>query len=162
MLDDSEGNAKRIMLTGTALLTTIDLLIKKGWFTNNSSEIRNIGLVLSQFLRFVEDEKDCCQRNEDGWKAVVVNKADTHGVIIQGLAGTEKLVEAIRAVPFDNSSDPVNTKGWEHEFENMMMSYKNRELWGVMTVEKLNSGEKRIWREYNWVLEVCTLSSCHS
>ena len=28
-IDDSEGNAKRVMLFGTALLTTIDILLKE-------------------------------------------------------------------------------------------------------------------------------------
>lgn len=85
MIDDSEGNAKRMMLIGTALLTTIDVLISQGLFTNNSSKIRNIGLILSLFLEFAEDEGEIPSCNEDGWNAVVVEKADAHGVTIEGL-----------------------------------------------------------------------------
>ena len=65
-IDDSEGNAKRVMLFGTALLTTIDILIKESLFKSGNSDIRNIALIFGHFLNFVHDTKGMCKANEDG------------------------------------------------------------------------------------------------
>lgn len=79
-IDDSEGNAKRVMLFGTALLTAIDILLKKDLFKPDNSEIRNTPMILGQFLNFVHDMKEMCTANEDGWKRTVLERADTHGI----------------------------------------------------------------------------------
>ena len=156
MIDDSEGNAKRIMLIGTALLTTIDVLIEEGLFTN-SSKIRNIGLILSMFLQFAADESDIPSCNEDGWKAIVVEKADAHGVTIQGLVGIEELVQDIRDNADDSDSDDsdsdeenstkVNPKAM---ITKMLDCYHS----GEYSRETFNLGEQRSWKDYYWEIEV--------
>ena len=149
MIEDSGGNAKRIMLIGTALLTTIDVLIQKRLFTNNSSKIRNIGLILSMFLQFAADESGIAEGNEDGWKTVVVEKADAHGVTIQGLVGINELVQAIREEGDDSDSDTENPA--EDDPKHMMMAM----------LACYTSGEyptKRTWKHYCWDIEVRNIS----
>lgn len=150
MIEDSEGNAKRIMLIGTALLTTIDVLIQKGLFTNNGSKIRNIGLILSMFLQFAADESGMPECNEDGWNAVVVEKADAHGVTIQGLVGIDELVQAIRDEGDDSDSDEEDLA--EDDPEDMMTDM----------LACYQSGEystTRSWKHYCWNIEVHNISS---
>ncbi len=155
MIDDSEGNAKRIMLIGTALLTTIDVLIQKADFTNDSSKIRNIGLILSMFLQFAEDEGEIPSCNEDGWKAVVVEKADAHGVTIEGLVGIDELVQDIRDDANDSDTD-------EEELAERDRAAARRRLLAMTTNmtdcyrsgEHSNCGIKRSWKQYYWADEV--------
>ena len=156
MLNDSEGNAKRIMLIGTMVLTTIDVLIEKGLFKNDS-EIRNIGLVLSQLLQFAEDENEMGSFNEDGWKATVVQKWIDYDISIEGVAGVDQLFCDIRAhedISDSEDEDEDRITGMVNGAVNMVICYKSRELWGVMTVEKLNSGHRRSWKQWNWRMEV--------
>lgn len=155
MIDDSEGNAKRVMLIGTALLTTIDVLIEKGLFTN-SSKIRNIGLILSMFLQFAADESDTSS-NEDGWKAVVVEKADAHGVTIQGLVGIDELVQDIRDNAEDSDSDEEDL-GEIGSLAIVANCYQSSEP-SYKDLETFNFGEQRSWKHYDWEIEVRNISS---
>jgi hypothetical protein len=159
VIDDSEGNAKRILLIGTMLLTTIDVLIGMGLFVNDGLEIRNIGLILSQYLQLAVDEDETCRFNENGWKGVVVAKADTHNIALQGLAGIDMIVEGIRSEDEDSKSDgndePDHLAHATNRPMNMTICYKSRELWGVLTIEKLNSGNRRTWKQWDWAIEVC-------
>ncbi|KAL9040776.1 MAG: hypothetical protein Q9180_001706 [Flavoplaca navasiana] len=50
-INDNQGNGKRIMLIGTALLTTIDLLKTRDRFKTQSSFIRNIGLTRDTIIK---------------------------------------------------------------------------------------------------------------
>ena len=68
------------MLFGTALLTTIDILINQSIFKSENSEIRNIALILGHFLSFVHEIKELCRANEDGWKRRVLERADEHEI----------------------------------------------------------------------------------
>ena len=150
MIEDSEGNAKRVMLIGTALLTTIDVLIQKGLFTNNSSKIRNIGLILSMFLQFAADESGTTECNEDGWNTVVVEKADAHGVTIQGLVGIDELVQAIRDEGDDSDSDEEDlTEDDPEDMRTAMLACYQSE--GYST--------RRSWKHYCWDIEVRNISS---
>ena len=162
VLDDSEGNAKRIMLIGTALLTTIDVLIQKGLFANNSSKIRNIGLILSMFLEFAEDQSEIPSCNEDGWKAAVVEKADAHGVTIQGVVGIDEVVEDIRDDAEDNETDEEELAEVDRAAArrrllaittNMTDCYQSGEH-SYTTMETFNVGKKRSWKQYYWRVEV--------
>ena len=150
MIDDSEGNAKRIMLIGTALLTTIDVLIAQGLFTNTSSKIRNLGLVLSLFLQFVEDEGETASCNEDGWKAVVVERADACGVIIQGLVDIDELVQDIRDSAYDSDSDEEELieKDPKDRMTKLSDCYQSGEH------SYTDRGEMRWWKQYDWGIEV--------
>ena len=155
VIEDSEGNAKRVMLIGTALLTTIDVLIQKGLFANNSSKIRNIGLILSMFLQFSADESETAERNEDGWNTVVVEKADAHGVTIQGLVGIDELVQAIRDECHDSDSDEEDfTEIGEIGSDAIIANcYQSSEL-PCTDLESFNPGEHRSWKHYCWEIEV--------
>ena len=155
MIDDSEGNAKRMMLIGTALLTTIDFLIAQGLFTNTSSKIRNLGLVLSLFLQFAEDEGEIPSCNEDGWNAVVVEKADAHGVTIQGLVGSYELVQSIRDdVYASDISDEEDISEMDTENLAAYMSDRYQSLDPSCTTQTFELGEKRSWKQYDWDIEV--------
>ena len=150
MIDDSEGNAKRVMLIGTALLTTIDLLNSQGLFTKNSSKIRNLGLILSMFLEFAKDagEHIC---NEDGWTYELVKEADAHNVTIQGLVRSSDLVESIRGLDFasDISEEPEDISYLNPEAlaDYMSYHYQSRQ-------SPSDSYEKRSWEQYDWNIEV--------
>jgi len=160
VIDDAEGNAKRVMLIGTALLATIDALIKKDLFKNGNSEIRNIGLVLSHFLRFVAETSETCRLNEDGWKAEVVKKADEHGVTIQGLSGVDELIESIYEGVNDSESEESGQRTASQvvdELMNMTTCYKSEPMCGTVTVEMLTRGTRRSWQNWDWAMEVGAL-----
>ena len=145
------------MLIGTALLTTIDVLIEKGLFANNS-KIRNIGLILSMFLQFAADESDT-SCNEDGWKAVVVEKADAHGVTIQGLVGIDKLVQDIRDNVEDSDSDEEDL-GEIGSLAIVANCYQSGEP-SNMDLEAFDFDKQRSWKHYDWEVEVRNISSIH-
>ena len=125
---------------------------------NNGLEIRNIGLIISQYLQFAVDEDETCHFNENGWKALVVAKADTHNVALQGLAGIDMIIDGIRSEDEDRESDGDDEADHltrvTNDPMNMTICYKSRELWGVLTVERLNSGNRRTWKRWNWSIEV--------
>lgn len=154
MIEDSDGNAKRVMLIGTALLTTIDVLIQKDLF-KNSSKIRNIGLILSMFLQFSADETEIAEYNEDFWTTKVVEKADEHGVTIQGLVGIDELVQAIRGEGFAYASDSEESHPAEDEPEEMMTDMLDSYQSGAYSTT-------RSWRHYCWDIEVRNISSATS
>ncbi|KAK0509296.1 hypothetical protein JMJ35_008667 [Cladonia borealis] len=148
MISDSEGNAKRMMLIGTALLTTIDVLISHGLFTNTSPKIRNLGLILSLFLQFAGDVETEC--NEHGWKHVIWQKADAHDVTIEGLVRSQELVQSIRDIDYaSNISEEEDLNEMDPEDLAMYMSdrYESRH-----TCVEL--GEKRSWKQYDWDIEL--------
>ena len=150
MLDDSQGNAKRTMLIGTALLTTIDLLISQGLFTNTGSKIRNLGLILSMFFEFAEDagEHEC---NEDGWNYEIVKKADAHDITIEGLVSSYELVERVRDI--DDSSDNSEEEEDMTEMDpEELTTYMSERYQSIYHASEL--GEKRSWKQYDWDIEV--------
>lgn len=157
MIDDSEGNAKRMMLIGTALLTTIDVLISQGLFTNTSPKIRNLGLILSLFLQFAEDEGEMGSCNEDGWKAVVVEKADACGVTIQGLVDIDELVQDIRDNAYDSDSDEEELV--EIDSEDLMTKLSDCYQSGEHS--HTDCGEERSWKQYDWGIEVRDITLLH-
>ena len=138
------------MLIGTALLTTIDFLDHYAYFTNTSSKIRNLGLILSLFLQFAEDEGEMCSCNEDGWKAVVVEMADECGVTIQGLVGIDELVQDTRDNAYDSDSDEEESVILDPDdlMEKMSDCYRSGEH------SYADRGEMRSWKQYDWDIEV--------
>ncbi|KAL9595380.1 MAG: hypothetical protein Q9219_006482 [cf. Caloplaca sp. 3 TL-2023] len=94
-IDDAEGNAKRVMLLGTATLTAVDLLIDQGLFSQNS-QMRNLGLMLGLVLQFAVEFEETCSCNEDGWRKVLVRKLDQHKVQIDSTAIQAKDLAPIR------------------------------------------------------------------
>ena len=105
MSDDSERNAKVVALFGTALLSTIDVLIQQDLFKEGSS-IRNLGLILSLFIGFAEDCcSDLCEKGESDWKKRVVLLAQDHGVEIKGPYGIEEQLQSMRNEIADEKDD---------------------------------------------------------
>ena len=101
------------------------------------------------FLQFAADESEIAEGNEDGWKNVVVEKADAHGVTIQGLVGSNELVQSIREEGDDSDSDT------ENPFEDDPNYMK------VAMLACYTSGEyptKRTWKHYCWDIEVRKIS----
>ena len=100
----------RVMLLGTALLTAIDHLIEAGLF-QDGSQIRNIGFVLGLFLEFAVVFEETCTTNEDGWRLVVVQRADLHNVEIYGAVRTTGAMQCIRSA----IDEKENEEEWEKE-----------------------------------------------
>ena len=160
-IDDSEGNAKRVMLFGTALLTTIDILVKENLFKPQGSDIRNVALVLGHFLNFA-DMEHFCRANEDGWKTKVLELADAHD-IKPLMIRIERVISKIRTSKADTTSDKDKSAkpktGTRREgLQNAAKSYESRPSVGFLTVESLKGGMKRSWAHWNWATEV--ISPC--
>ena len=151
MNDDSEGSAKLVAILGTALLTTIDILVVKDLFKKDSS-IRNIGLVLSQWLRFTQGAGDdeLCTGGENNWRYAVVRLADKNKFEITGTAGIEDLIKECREgdlVEEDDNSTATNT------------AIKGRRVADSWKPENDYNGEPevRVWKEWDWKIEVNSL-----
>ena len=157
-IDDSEGNAKRVMLFGTAFLTTIDILVKENLFNSQGSDIRNVALVLGHFLNFAHDVEETCRANEDGWKTKVLDLADAHD-IKPLMISSKRVVSEIRtskanATPDEHDSAKRKTQIRREGLQNAAKSYESRHLAGFITVESLKAGVKRSWVHWNWPTEV--------
>ena len=181
-IDDSEGNAKRVMLFGTALLTTIDILVQEDLFKFKDLEIRNIAPIIGHFLNFVHDMKDLCRANEDGWKIKVLEQADKHGIKphVIGRAnedgwkikvleqadkhGIKPHVIGINNVITELREDEDNTLSDDERGSrktsrrdgraNAARSYESKPWVGVITLESLEAGVKRSWTHWDWTIEV--------
>lgn len=165
-IGDSEGNAKRVMLFGTALLTTIDILIKRSLFKSEGSDVRNLALILGHFLNFVHDMKEMCKANEDGWKKIVLERADEHGIEPYMISIDHAISEIrdgdIRDSNDDANSDISNEDGTPRPtiatkkecIENAAKSYESKPWVGLITLESLKAGVKRSWTYWNWASEV--------
>ena len=130
MSDDSKGNALLVAMFGTALLTTIDLLISRKVFTPDS-ELCNIGLILAKFFNVttnVGDDK-LCKRGENGWKNVVVRLADKHSVEISGVYRIEDTVDKTRNTTTPDSSGERQSSLFD----------ENAPTYGVITLEIFQS-----------------------
>ena len=103
------------------------------------------------FLQFAEDEDELPSCNEDGWKAVVVEKADAHGVTIQGLVGIDELVQNIRDNGNDSDLDEEDIIGMDPKGLATYMSdcYQSRGH-SYRTIDSF----KRSWKHYCWDIEV--------
>ena len=168
MLNDSEGNAKRTMLIGTALLTTLESLGARTDF-KDLGDIRNAGLILAHFLVFAQSMNSSCRLNENGWKHRVLEKADELNIIVGGVPRIEEVLAEIRSVG-DNGelkdttseedlSGKASSEEWTTDsdsagFDNCLLSYKSKPWVGVLTLESLKAGTVRKWGYFNWPVEV--------
>ena len=146
------------MLFGTALLTTIDILIKQSIFKSENSEIRNIALILGHFLSFVHEIKELCRANEDGWKRRVLERADEHE-IKPDMISIDPVISEIRKGKDDATSDEEGTPRSEirtrrEGLDNAAKSYESKPWVGVITLESLNAGVTRSWTHWDWATEV--------
>ncbi len=161
---ERQDNAKRIMLIGSMLLHMLDLLEKLDLdrdeshklLRSNSTEIPNLSIILSHYLQAIEDFKGTCRLNEDGWKHLLLDKADKHGIEIRGLSETERLVNALRNETERDDTNPYEESGNRSKDSLIHWSncYKREELWGTLTVEKLTQGTRRSWLKYDFFKEV--------
>ena len=131
------------MLIGTALLSTIDALIKHNLFNNNETPIRNINLILSLYLIFASDWKDMCKYNELGWTIEVIRRAEKYNIPLTGLPETVNKVKDFKKDPnmaahFDNNEDksPSAIAG---RMTNVVQAYMIKPLVGVITAESLKN-----------------------
>jgi len=150
--DDSEGNAQCLMTMGTALLTTISLLIKHGLFRDGNSTIRNLGFILSQFLHSNACNDEICPSNEHGWSKVVVRLADKHGVTITGVFGIEEVVDEIREEAA--GSEEEGSSG--EEVAASKKKGKGRKGWKLE--DDYNWSEERMWKHWDWSKELARYS----
>lgn len=156
------------MLVGSMILYVLDLLWKVDIsrdegdkLLRNHSELPNLGVILALFLQFAEDSREMCKLNEDGWKYLVVKKADEFGINIKGVKGTRAIVEAIRngneradeppEVPDDLQGRVKAVLG---ELSHWMACYKREDFSGLITLESLNQGTRRSWSSYDFYMEV--------
>ena len=100
-----------VMMVGTAILTTIEVLIQYKLF-KASSTIRNLSLVLALLIRCTSTEfneeshgwvgqnhdgpfnDQLCLYNENGWASVVIDLVQQHGV---GIDGVDEIDEIVRS-----------------------------------------------------------------
>ena len=146
------------MLIGSMLLWTLESLEIANlrheeadrFCRNESSQLPNLGLILSYFLRFAEDQKKTYRLNEDDWKYSVVQKADKFGVEIRGLNGSEELVKRLRA---DAPQDGVASGKFDFSGTVFYKCCKGEEMWGLMTIQNLNQSTRRSWSDpqfFSW------------
>ena len=173
MLNDSEGNAKRTMLIGTALLMTLESLSARTDF-KDLGDIRNAGLILAHFLVFAQSMNSSCRLNENGWKHRVLEIADELNIIVGGVPGIEEVLAEIRNVGDngelkdttseedlngEDSSGKASSEDWTTDsdsagFDNCLLCYKSKPWVGVLTLESLKAGTVRKWGYFNWPVEV--------
>ena len=137
------------MMMGTALLTTISLLIKHGLFKNGNPVIRNIGLVLSNFLFSEACDEDLCASNEHGWSKVVVRLADKHGVTITGVSGVAKIVNEIRG---SIEGEEEGSGAEEVAATKAQRKSKTASTWRVD--DDYNEDDERMWQHWDWSKEI--------
>lgn len=157
-INDSEGNAKRVMLFGTALLTTIDILIKNSLFRSGNSDVRNVALIVGHFLNFVHDMKEMCTANEDGWKKILLERADEHE-IKPHMISINHVISDISKSSNDATPDEAETvrpkNGTRRKgLENAAKSYESKPWVGIITLESLEAGVERSWTHWDWATEV--------
>ena len=141
------------MLIGTALLTAIDILVEQDLFGDDSTEVRNVDLILCHFLRFAHNHKDLCQKNENGWQDHVSTRARRHQVTLKGLYDIDKITVNLTsgAIIHLLQSDA----GHMENVCNTRLTYESpRRSSGLVTLEILNAGTERTWRFIDWEFEV--------
>lgn len=163
---EREANAKRLMLIGTALLSVIDVLISHSLFHSDSNtKIRNIGFIICYYIYFAHQEHESCRNNEAGWTRVLVQKAEEHGVHIEGLYGIEDMINALNASP-SKTITSASASSNKHQRPsrgvsnlNMIHAYESAPpLVGVLTLELLRAHEEggtpRDWSKYDLKKEI--------
>ena len=147
MIDDSASVARFAEIIGTAVLSTIDLLIARGMFvknTNKNGAIRNIGLMLCRFIEFAQTQDDASSMNENGWVNRIVKLADEHGVAIEGKPDIEETLESIRADIEDEDEEPPS-KAEATRYA------KAKKKW-TPKGDRDDEGS-RVWRSWDWTAE---------
>lgn len=137
------------MIMGTALLTTISLLIKYGLFRDGNPVIRNLGLVLSNFLFSEACDGGLCASNEHGWSKVVVRLADKHGVTITGVSEVEDIVDEIRET-IEEEEEGSGTE--EVAATKALGKNKTASTWNVD--DDYNEDDERMWKHWDWSKEI--------
>ena len=148
------------MLFGTALLTTIDVLINEKLFKSKDTEIRNIALILGHFLKFAPEMTEMCSANEDGWKKIVLERVDEYGMKSDLLNINHIISEIENAIEDDDTTSSEDdfpkpkrlTKS--KRLQNAATSYESKPWAGLINLESLEAGTKRSWAHWDWATEV--------
>ena len=142
--NDSDGNAVLVSMFGTALLASIDILISRDLFDNNS-ELRNIGLVLAKFIKFATEvgDDELCRSGENKWKKAVIRLVNEHGIFLYGVSGIRDIEDAIKDSIGDDDSD---------ESEGPLVLKPG--FYGVITADSFYRPTKKSWESPNWKKEV--------
>ena len=149
------------MLIGSMLLWTFKILEsrdqKKGHANNSmwegSCELPNMGLILSYYLDFAESYRESCKLNEDGWKHLIVKKADAHQIQIRGLPEIEALVEKLRTeIKYQNLELEEGTGDIDSEsLDHWKSCYRD----ALTTEKELKKANRRRWATHHFFNEVC-------
>lgn len=106
--------AEIVTMYGTALLSTIDILLEQDLFKKDSS-IRNLGLILSLFIKFTGCIGDLCQDGEDDWKKDVFKIARRHGIELKGPYAIKDYLDPVEETIEDEETDIDNE--WEDIYD---------------------------------------------
>lgn len=164
VLHDSDGNAKRTMLIGTALLATLETFQFESMLQHTPflSKVRNAGFILAHLLTFAHSMTPRCRLNENGWRFKVLEMADKYHITIGGTPGIEKvLAEIHNTAPSkepeeDKHEQFMIRKSDPDSYMNCILSYKGRSIeGGVLTSADFNAdGILRQWDDWTWIFEV--------
>lgn len=164
--DDSDGMAEMIMIFGTAVLTTLDVLrthkLLVPHTTASPAPIPNIGLVLSFFISFVHEWEGIGGGDhgigETYWPRRALQMADEARIEIKGPFGTEAKVDEVRDEMEDeelgsDASDDETGKG----VRAVVKGAKRGKKW--RPEDDRNDGGVRVWRKWDWKIEVGSVPS---
>lgn len=152
MFHDSEGNAKRTMLIGTAVLMTLETRYQL-------LGIHNASFILALLLKFGHSMAQSCRLNESGWISKVLEKADEYNVAIEGtIPGIEKVLAEIREtghVSKQSDEDESWLSKMIKDDLHCTLCYKSKpQSGGLVTLESFKAGTVREWKCSTWLLEV--------
>ena len=125
--DDTDTKTETVMIFGTALLSALSVLAEHCLLTKDSP-VRNIGLIISLFIRFGHNWENCGQGiGETGWMLVAVKIADKYGIELKESIGIEEKIEELRdELDNDDDEDGDNTcpDNLDDDFENGVRRWK--------------------------------------
>ena len=99
--------------------------------------------------------------NEDGWKKVVLERADEHGIKPQ-MISLDRVISEIRKAKDDATSDEDETPKPKARTDregrrNAAKSYESKPWVGLITLESLKAGVERSWMHWDWATEMRSL-----
>lgn len=122
MIDDSQGMKDLCDLLRIMFLTALASLERHG-LLKPDSEVKNLGVMMGQFLRF----QNICDSFPEGLDTAVVAYAAKHNIQIQGLSDVRSRLESIRESDEEvvlPASDAESTDPWD--FNGKFLDYIER------------------------------------
>lgn len=112
MMDDGERTCKLIGLIGSAIMTMLDTLDRENELKANGT-IKDLGLVISLYLKFVDDQEDYgIEEEELEWRPLLITYAEKAGIDLAavGCSSTAQSLEDVEA------GSPDELKGVDKRF----------------------------------------------